>query len=80
MLNRLLCRRIYKYLQFLLYSVLVPGYEGHEGLTALFIFLFLQPMGRNLGQPAVRDTGSILYISTLLSLRSLVVKQSESYQ
>ena len=42
MLNRSLCRRVYKYLQFLLYSVLVPGYEGHEGLTALFIFLFLQ--------------------------------------
>ena len=37
-------------------------------------------MGRNLGQSAVRDAGSILYISTLLSLRSLVVKQSESYQ
>ena len=37
-------------------------------------------MGRNLGQSAVRDAGSILYILTLLSLRSLVVKQSESYQ
>ena len=40
----------------------------------------LQNFCRNLGQSAVRDADSILYISTLLSLRSLVVKQSEGYQ
>ena len=36
-------------------------------------------MGRNLGQSAVYDAGSVPYASTLLGLRSLIVKQPESY-
>lgn len=35
---------------------------------------------RNLGQSVVHDVGSVPSISTLLSLRCLIVKQSESFQ
>ena len=41
MLNRSLCRRVYKNLQFLLYSVLVPGYEGHDRSDrTVYFFVF----------------------------------------